>query len=84
MWDLTPDTDLFEELPEEYAFETALADLIVSGFTFLISKFSSAAHLLSFYRLYVDSYYVSIKKRWVFILCALVAGQFIASSMVKQ
>lgn len=30
MWDLTPDTDLLAELPEEYAFETALADLIVS------------------------------------------------------
>lgn len=30
MWDLTPDTDLLKELPEEYTFETALADLIVS------------------------------------------------------
>lgn len=30
MWDLTPDTDLLMELPEEYNFETALADLIVS------------------------------------------------------
>lgn len=30
MWDLTPDTDLLMELPEEYTFETALADLIVS------------------------------------------------------
>uniref|UniRef100_A0A3Q7GA24 Uncharacterized protein n=1 Tax=Solanum lycopersicum TaxID=4081 RepID=A0A3Q7GA24_SOLLC len=28
MWDLTPDTDLLKELPEEYTFETALADLI--------------------------------------------------------
>ncbi|KAF7830720.1 structural maintenance of chromosomes flexible hinge domain-containing protein GMI1 [Senna tora] len=28
MWDLTPDTDLLLELPEEYSFETALADLI--------------------------------------------------------
>ncbi|XP_022736112.1 uncharacterized protein LOC111289381 [Durio zibethinus] len=28
MWDLTPDTDLLRELPEEYTFETALADLI--------------------------------------------------------
>ncbi|EOY23564.1 Gamma-irradiation and mitomycin c induced 1, putative isoform 1 [Theobroma cacao] len=28
MWDLTPDTDLLMELPEEYTFETALADLI--------------------------------------------------------
>ncbi|KAF8379725.1 hypothetical protein HHK36_029172 [Tetracentron sinense] len=28
MWDLTPDTDLLLELPEEYTFETALADLI--------------------------------------------------------
>lgn len=30
MWDLTPDTDLLNELPEEYNFVTALADLIVS------------------------------------------------------
>lgn len=30
MWDLTPDTDLLQELPAEYTFETALADLIVS------------------------------------------------------
>lgn len=30
MWDLTPDTDLLKELPEEYSFESALADLIVS------------------------------------------------------
>ncbi|KAF3679702.1 hypothetical protein FXO38_02648 [Capsicum annuum] len=29
MWDLTPDTDLLKELPEEYTFETTLADLIV-------------------------------------------------------
>ncbi|XP_021909410.1 uncharacterized protein LOC110823351 isoform X2 [Carica papaya] len=28
MWDLTPDTDLLMELPEEYTFETALADLM--------------------------------------------------------
>ncbi|XP_004307994.1 PREDICTED: uncharacterized protein LOC101315387 [Fragaria vesca subsp. vesca] len=28
MWDLTPDTDLLKELPQEYTFETALADLI--------------------------------------------------------
>ncbi|KAF9592428.1 hypothetical protein IFM89_014918 [Coptis chinensis] len=28
MWDLTPDTDMLKELPDEYTFETALADLI--------------------------------------------------------
>ncbi|XP_073119443.1 structural maintenance of chromosomes flexible hinge domain-containing protein GMI1-like [Henckelia pumila] len=28
MWDLTPDTELLKELPDEYTFETALADLI--------------------------------------------------------
>ncbi|KAJ6297088.1 hypothetical protein OIU78_022754 [Salix suchowensis] len=28
MWDLTPDTELLRELPEEYTFETALGDLI--------------------------------------------------------
>ena len=30
MCDLTPDTDMLKELPENYSFETALADLIVS------------------------------------------------------
>lgn len=33
MWDLTPDTDLLLELPEEYNFEAAIADLIVSSLT---------------------------------------------------
>ncbi|KAF5195246.1 Gamma-irradiation and mitomycin c induced protein [Thalictrum thalictroides] len=28
MWDLTPGTDILMELPQEYSFETALADLI--------------------------------------------------------
>ncbi|KAG8381135.1 hypothetical protein BUALT_Bualt06G0090900 [Buddleja alternifolia] len=28
MWDLTPDTELLKELPDDYTFETALADLI--------------------------------------------------------
>ncbi|XP_074380628.1 structural maintenance of chromosomes flexible hinge domain-containing protein GMI1-like isoform X3 [Apium graveolens] len=28
MWDLTPDVELLSELPQEYAFESALADLI--------------------------------------------------------
>ncbi|CAH2044294.1 unnamed protein product [Thlaspi arvense] len=28
LWDLTPDTDLLKELPENYSLETALADLI--------------------------------------------------------
>ncbi|ESQ31967.1 hypothetical protein EUTSA_v10003513mg [Eutrema salsugineum] len=28
MWDLTPDTDLLKELPQNYSFDTALADLI--------------------------------------------------------
>ncbi|KAF1002798.1 hypothetical protein AG4045_026287 [Apium graveolens] len=29
MWDLTPDVELLSELPQEYAFESALDDLIV-------------------------------------------------------
>jgi len=33
MWDLTPDTDLLLELPEDYNFEAAIADLIVSSLT---------------------------------------------------
>jgi len=31
MWDLTPDTDLLMELPEDYNFEAAITDLIVSS-----------------------------------------------------
>lgn len=42
MWDLTPDTDLLKELPEEYTFETALADLIVSCLIWL-TKWSGCA-----------------------------------------
>lgn len=37
MWDLTADTDLLKEIPDDYTCETALADLIVSmkfGFAF--------------------------------------------------
>ncbi|KAJ0546967.1 hypothetical protein HanIR_Chr08g0366831 [Helianthus annuus] len=32
MWDFTPDTELLMELPEEYTFEIALADLIVTTY----------------------------------------------------
>ncbi|KAG5617265.1 hypothetical protein H5410_017089 [Solanum commersonii] len=38
MWDLTPDTDLLKELPEEYTFETALADLIDNSLQAVWSK----------------------------------------------
>ena len=38
LWDLTPDTDLLKELPENYSFETALADLIVSVSVLLSKK----------------------------------------------
>lgn len=43
MWDLTPDTDLLRELPEDYTFETALADLIVRRL-----KYSRKWNLLAF------------------------------------
>ena len=43
MWDLTPPTELLQELPAEYSTESALADLVVS---FLILVF----HFLIFYR----------------------------------
>lgn len=39
MWDLTPDTDILQELPAEYTFETALADLIVSQWDVFFIKF---------------------------------------------
>jgi hypothetical protein len=42
MWDLTPPTELLQELPAEYSTESALADLVVSFFLFeyLDSSFS--------------------------------------------
>ena len=36
MWDLTPPTELLQELPAEYSTESALADLVVS---FLVRVF---------------------------------------------
>ncbi|KAJ0546972.1 hypothetical protein HanIR_Chr08g0366881 [Helianthus annuus] len=40
MWDFTPDTELLMELPEEYTFEIALADLIVTTYMlFFFNKF---------------------------------------------
>jgi hypothetical protein len=33
MWDLTPDTHLLLELPDDYTFVAAIADLIVSSLT---------------------------------------------------
>lgn len=41
MWDLTPDVELLKELPQEYAFETALADLIVRIFVKFGGRFVS-------------------------------------------
>ncbi|XP_065859828.1 structural maintenance of chromosomes flexible hinge domain-containing protein GMI1 isoform X2 [Euphorbia lathyris] len=41
MWDLTPDIDLLKELPEEYAFETALADLIDNSLQAVWSNFNN-------------------------------------------
>jgi hypothetical protein len=40
MWDLTPPTELLQELPAEYSTESALADLIVSFFLFEYSDSS--------------------------------------------
>lgn len=45
MWDLTPVTDILKELPEEYTFETALADLIVSCLTYTAEKMDLVIHL---------------------------------------
>lgn len=47
MWDLTPDTDLLAELPEEYAFETALADLIDNSLQAVWSNGMSERRLIS-------------------------------------
>ncbi|XP_042487826.1 structural maintenance of chromosomes flexible hinge domain-containing protein GMI1 isoform X2 [Macadamia integrifolia] len=47
MWDLTPDTDLLKELPEEYTFETALADLIDNSLQAVWSNKSTERRLVS-------------------------------------
>ncbi|KAJ7965338.1 Protein defective in meristem silencing 3 [Quillaja saponaria] len=46
MWDLTPDTDLLKELPEEYTFETALADLIDNSLQAVWSNGKSERRLI--------------------------------------
>lgn len=47
MWDLTPDTDLLMELPEEYNFETALADLIDNSLQAVWSNSVNERRLIS-------------------------------------
>ncbi|KAJ4954884.1 hypothetical protein NE237_011667 [Protea cynaroides] len=47
MWDLTPDTDLLKELPEEYTFETALADLIDNSLQAVWSNGPNERRLIS-------------------------------------
>ncbi|GAB4858491.1 hypothetical protein Ancab_009967 [Ancistrocladus abbreviatus] len=46
MWDLTPDTDLLMELPQEYTFETALADLIDNSLQALWSNAKDERRLI--------------------------------------
>ncbi|CAN4089555.1 unnamed protein product [Withania somnifera] len=47
MWDLTPDTGLLKELPEEYTFETALADLIDNSLQAVWSNHANQRRLIS-------------------------------------
>ncbi|KAL6509247.1 hypothetical protein OROGR_022557 [Orobanche gracilis] len=47
MWDLTPDTDLLKELPDDYTFETALADLIDNSLQALWSNSKGEDKLIS-------------------------------------
>ncbi|KAL8550899.1 hypothetical protein ACS0TY_000106 [Phlomoides rotata] len=47
MWDLTPDTDLLKELPDDYTFETALADLIDNSLQALWSNGKGERRLIS-------------------------------------
>ncbi|KVI04651.1 Histidine kinase-like ATPase, ATP-binding domain-containing protein [Cynara cardunculus var. scolymus] len=47
MWDLTPDTELLMELPEEYTFETALADLIDNSLQAVWSNGENEKRLIS-------------------------------------
>ncbi|EYU25236.1 hypothetical protein MIMGU_mgv1a019692mg [Erythranthe guttata] len=47
MWDLTPDTDLLKELPDDYTLETALADLIDNSLQALWSNERGERRLIS-------------------------------------
>ncbi|KAJ0901669.1 putative histidine kinase/HSP90-like ATPase [Helianthus annuus] len=47
MWDFTPDTELLMELPEEYTFETALADLIDNSLEAVWANDESDKRLIS-------------------------------------
>ncbi|XP_023729100.1 structural maintenance of chromosomes flexible hinge domain-containing protein GMI1 [Lactuca sativa] len=47
MWDLTPDTELLKELPEEYTFETALADIIDNSLQAVWSNGEQEKRLIS-------------------------------------
>ncbi|XP_042033848.1 structural maintenance of chromosomes flexible hinge domain-containing protein GMI1-like isoform X2 [Salvia splendens] len=47
MWDLTPDTDLLKELPDDYTCETALADLIDNSLQALWSNGKGERRLIS-------------------------------------
>lgn len=47
MWDLTPDTELLRELPEEYTYETALADLIDNSLQAVWSIGQTGGRLIS-------------------------------------
>ncbi|KAF5731259.1 hypothetical protein HS088_TW19G00865 [Tripterygium wilfordii] len=47
MWDLTPHTELLTELPEEYTFETALADLIDNSLQAVWSNGANDRRLIS-------------------------------------
>ncbi|KAL1532041.1 structural maintenance of chromosomes flexible hinge domain-containing protein GMI1-like isoform X1 [Salvia divinorum] len=47
MWDLTPDTDLLKELPDDYTCETALADLIDNSLQALWSNDKGERRLIS-------------------------------------
>ncbi|KAJ6762299.1 EN/SPM-LIKE TRANSPOSON-RELATED [Salix koriyanagi] len=59
MWDLTPDTELLRELPEEYTFETAVGDLIDISLQAVWSNGGNGRKRISFYS--VSSYARSVQ-----------------------
>ena len=78
LWDLTPDTDLLKELPENYNFETALADLIVSVSVLLSKKvkclmensFVCVQNAVSYYKPVTVSYPCCVNyKHDIYIIC---------------
>ncbi|KAM3308652.1 hypothetical protein P3S67_010396 [Capsicum chacoense] len=89
MCDLTPDTDLLKELPEEYTFETVLADLIDNSLQVVWSNHADQRRLISmipcglnFKREFDSSITVDIGRK-IKALCKIIPRQIKAENVVS-